>query len=310
MLDAIRRYGTLLVAALLAGLVGGTAAGWMQSPRAVAGPLLSVTESPITSLVVVVVAVGVLAALAIATARLVNSAVGLFVLGWGVAVMAMRSGTIVDAALLGDVSAIQIASETLLFAVLVAFASIAIWRVGGPLEDIHHPNDRFHGMISAVRAPQAWRGLCAALLAVPVVLLLARTTTTGQSLGAAAVAGLVVGVFGRMWAPRSQPVHLAALAIALLGIAQLLLGGAFPGGSGAGGSGMAGSGVGGVGDAAVVSGAIPRMLRVMPMEIAGGVVAGVAMGLGWARSFVTVGDDEVESSASAVAKPLRSARTS
>ena len=107
------------------------------------------------------------------------------------------------------------------------------------------------------------------------VWLLSTNDLKGQAIFAATVGGLFAGLLGRIAAPRIQPVLLFASPVIIGGLGQLQA-----------------SMAGGDGIAAFVTGTSPHLGMPMPMDFAAGSLMGVAMGLGWSRSFVEEhGDD-------------------
>jgi hypothetical protein len=204
-------------------------------------------------------------AVASAVGYLVNAVVGLFVLGAGLYVPAMRFGTIEDLAFAGG-SLPLLAAETLLWTALVAAGTLAVFRVAGELPDMAADPGREQGALARL----GLRGLVAGLLTLPVVWLLARSALPGQTLAAAVIAGIAVGMAGRALAPGAQP-RLLYVAPGVLGAAGYLVASAMVEGS--------------LADAWVAD-AIPALARPRPVDYAAGSLMGVSMGLGWARSFV------------------------
>ena len=95
-IDSVQRYVALFGGMIATSLLMSLAVGWMTSLRGVSGPAISVVIDPIPA--VLVIAACLLASLGVAVivGRIVNPAVATFVLGWGIAVLAMRSGTHLD----------------------------------------------------------------------------------------------------------------------------------------------------------------------------------------------------------------------
>lgn len=286
MRDVVRRYGGLVGTLAVAGVVGGAAAPWMIGVRGLPGPLLLTGGAAGGGAVLGVLATLILlTGVAIVTCRLVNTAVGLFVLGCGLGVLAMRSGGAIDLAF-GSVSPAAIGLETVLWGLLLAPVVAALFVLGGRLADVpdgaagHAAGDaagHAAGDAEGESAPlssgysrHALRGCLACVVAVPVVWVVLRNDLKGQALAAAVIGGLAAGTLGRIWAPRAQPVLLVTAALVALGIAQFMLA----------------RSVGGPLDAAFVRSTVPRLLLAAPIDLAAGVLAGVGMGLGWAKSFM------------------------
>lgn len=238
------------------------------SLRGVPGPTLLDAERPALAAAVAVVALVASAAVGIAVARVVNAVVGTFVVGCGLAMLAMRSGAVADFAL-GGSSPAAAAVESAVWAILVAAASWALYRFGGRLPDfpLTHEDE-----IDLPAGPAARRGWFGALAALPVAWMAAATDTKGQAIGAAILGGMAAGAVGRVLAPRTQPVYLAAATMAAFALAHVYL--AFSAGS----TDLA---------AAFVDGSLPRLFRIMPIDAAVGALVGTSMGFGAARGFAT-----------------------
>lgn len=274
--DVMRRYGGLFGGLIVAGLVGGFLSRWMIGDRGIPGPLLLLGDGGMRSAGLAIVALLILTVVAIVVARMINSAVGMFVLGCGLGVLAMRCGTVRDV-IFGGVSPTTMAIETLLWSVAIAIAGLALFKAGGWLADVQpRPVDR----ASLGRDEPAGRGMssappmvvacAAAALTIPVVWLLLRNDLKGQAIAASVAGGMIAGLLARLWAPHLQPWFVPAAAIAAMGVAQLVAAALFPRP---------------VLDSFIRSDA-PRLLAAMPIDIVAGVLAGTAMGFGWSRSFV------------------------
>lgn len=264
MRESLRRHGGLFGGLIVAALIGGVAAKWlpgMMGPRGVPGPLLMLGIGAFSVLLVV----AALTVVAIVVARLLNTAVGFFVLGAGLCVLGMQCGAAADIAF-GGRAATAGGVETIVWALLVAGASGAIFTWGGPLPDVESEGTLWNSSFS----PRALVGAVAAVAAVPALWIVLRNDLKGQAIAAAIVGGMAAGLFGRLWSPRTQPLLLFPATVLALGIAQLVVAQLLDGPL----------------DVAFVKGTASRLLFVPPIDLAGGAVVGVAMGLGWAKSFM------------------------
>ena len=203
--------------------------------------------------------------------RLVNAAVGLFVLGAGLWALRWRSGTAQDLAF-DSGSLAMVALETALWGGVVLSATMVVFRIAGPLQDVAaadgpQPADRWSRM--------GLRGVGAGILVLPVVWLVARSPLKGQTLMAVVLGGLVVGMVGRLLSPHAQP--------------RLLF--AAPCFFGALGHAVAAMTVSEPLPDAFVAQALPALSLPMPIDYAAGSLMGVAMGLGWAKGFLQQDDD-------------------
>ena len=266
MIDGLRRNGGLFGGIVVAALIGGFSASWMIGARGVPGPLLLLGGevgggAPLAALAILLL----LTLVAVVVARLCNAAVALFVLGCGLAVLAMRSGGAVDLAF-GGVAPARIGMETIAWAAAVGVSTLAIFRFGGMLPDVHAEGSPMGSAFSK----QALVACAAGVLAVPVALVVFRNDLKGQAIAAATIAGMVVGTAGRLWSPRTQPILLVSAAILALGVAQMVMARLLPGAM----------------DVSFVKNVVPRLLLAAPIDLAAGAAAGVGMGLGWAKSFM------------------------
>ncbi|HMN95958.1 MAG TPA: hypothetical protein PKC43_09745 [Phycisphaerales bacterium] len=265
--ELITRIGGLLGGLVIVTWLALTAAPLFDGDRGVPGPFLLL--GGVGEAVGALVLVGLLVAVSLLVCRAINTAVGLFVLGCGLGVFAMRSGTLLDVVFSGAAPA-SAALETILWSVPVGAASWALFRFGGPFADVH--SDR-PGLASALE-PRAIVACAAALAALPVAWVILRNPTKGQVLAAALLGGVVTGLLGRIWSPRTQPVLLAAAPVVAIGAAQFYL------------STRVGSPL-----RALAAGDLPRLLWMTPIDVASGSLVGVALGLGWARSFIKDGSE-------------------
>ncbi|MCE2880971.1 MAG: hypothetical protein LW636_01235 [Planctomycetaceae bacterium] len=265
--STVRRVTVLIVAIALAACAFALTVPLVTSVRGVGGPLVADAERPMLAALGVFVAFAVVTAIACVVGKLLNAVVGLFVLGTGVGLLAMRTGTSLDFAF-GGSSPKLAALELVAWTALVAAASHAVFRVAGPLSDIPPTHEDDIDSPTGAAARKSW---LAGLAGIAVAWVAAATATKGQAIGAAVLGGFAAGAVGRMLAPRTQPVYLAAAPVAALALAHAYIAFAMRGELAAG----------------VVDGSFPRLLRIMPIDAAAGSLAGVALGYGFARSFVS-----------------------
>lgn len=251
--------------ALAAWLLMAIVAPALLSARGVVGPLISLARSPLSGIVWLLLGVAASLLIGLAVARLTTTNRGLFTWGISLAALAMRFGNADDLAF-SNASLAAAAVETLLWAGVVLGGTLLIFRVAGPLPEIQKlPGDR--SLISTRALP----GLALAILVLPVVWLLARHDLKGQALGAVILGATASGLAGRLAAPHVQPVLLYAAPIIFGAIGHL---------------------------AAMMfltepiqntpaTGGLLRLAYPMPIDYAAGSLVGVAMGVAWARSFLT-----------------------
>lgn len=266
------RYAIVCLGMLLSGGACVLAIGFITSPRGAVGPTMLQAESPVAAMVAMVGCFAVATAIAMVVSRLISAGVGLFILGSGLGVVALRSATIEEIAF-GGGSLGLLAGETAIWAALILAATIAVFAVAGP--EPQEGESRF-GRLSGWRSRTALVHVASGLVVVPVVWLIARAPMQGQVLTAVLVGGMGVGLAARLLAPQAPPVLAYAAPCVFGAIAQLI------------GAVTTGNPL----DDALVSGSISAWCLPRPIDYAAGSLMGVAMGAGWARSFLHEDEDE------------------
>lgn len=256
---------TVLGAALVGAVLGGLWLALLDVDRRGVPPaaLVAAADRTQTAISMAVLVVGA-TALGCLVGKLVNAAVGLFVVGAAISVYAMRT-TPLEGLVFDGVALTSIGIETCVWSGLIAVCALAVYWCSGPLPDI--PREEPMSIWREIADSDALRALAPAVLSVPVVWVLARSGMKGQAIGAAVVAGIACGAASRVAAPRVQPILIFAAPVLALGIAQVAT---------AARSGTAAA-------AMIASGTMSPLMQVLPVDAAGGILMGVAMGLGWAR---------------------------
>lgn len=262
----IRRFVVLALSIAGGAVVFAATTPFATSLRGVVGPTIADAARPALAAAAVLAAFAVATALAAIVARLVNACVGLFVLGCGVGYLAMRSGAVAEFAF-GDSSIGAAAIELAVWALLAIGACHLIFKTGGALPDLPPTHEDDLDRPTGRAARSAWFAACFAPLAAWAV---AVNDTKGQAILAALMAGFVTGAAGRAFAPRTNPVYLAAAPIAVFAAVFGYFAFALKGDLAAG----------------FVDGSLPGLLRLMPADIVAGSFAGVSLGFGFMRSFV------------------------
>jgi len=266
MLRAIGR-NTVLVGAIAAGAtVSGMAGPLLMSPRGAFGPGVLQADSLVWALAGVVISLLVSTAAAIVVGRVCNTVVGLFALGGGIFGLAWRMETIRAVTFHGSLA--QVAVETFLWSLVVAGAAWIVFRFSGPLDDVA-PTES--GRVPhPIMSVEALRSVAAGLLALPVIWVCARSPDKGQMIGAVFCGGMVAGLAGRLLSPHVQPILIFAAPILFGAIAH--------------------AAAAATSDhplrEAYVQEAISPLNLPMPIDYACGSLLGVAVGVGWARSFL------------------------
>jgi len=268
-LQGVARYVTLFGGIIIAGIVMSLAAGPMQGVRGVPGPTLALANAPLVAGLILLGTLLVTLFVACMVGKAINAVVGLFILGTGFAVLTMQCGTIADVVFLGG-SQVSLAVETLAWAVVVFFCAVVVFRVSGPLPDVpvEDPAEAFAP--GTLLGADALKSALAGLLIIPVVWLLLINDLKGQSIAAVTIGSILAGMGGRLLSPRIQPILIFAAPLLAGALAHAI----------------AVTMMDGTAQEMLVANTLPRIGRPMPLDYVAGALMGVAIGLGWSRSFV------------------------
>lgn len=260
-----RRVIVLALAIALAAMVFAAIVPALDGGRGVIGPTIADSGRPVLALLAVLAAFAGCTAVAAYVARRLNSVVALFVLGCGVGMLAMRTGAVQDL-VFGESSLLLAAAECVWWMALIALACHVIFRAGGRLPDIPETHEDDIDSPFGRSARLSWLAGIAGIMAAWFA---AATLTKGQAIGAAVIGGFVSGALGRVLAPRTTPVYLAVAPMAVFALAYLFMSFSLRGDL----------------PTALVEGGFPRLLRIMPVDMAAGALAGTSLGFGFTRSF-------------------------
>jgi hypothetical protein len=263
--NAIGRYAVLAAGGIACALLVLPALPFLASDRGVPGPAVLDAVHPVKAGVALSLAAGACTAVACAVGRVINAAVGMFVLGIGLAVVAGRSGTVLDAAFDAD-SLRPMAVETLAWAVAAAALSAIVFRASGPLLDFP-ARDRKGPFLREVVNPDALRSLLAGLATAAVLWFCLASFTKGQAIGCAFAGGVIAAFIGRRILGDSQPILLMAAPVLAVGAAQLWTSFTFRAPL----------------DQALAARALPGWSMAMPIDVVAGTFLGVPFGLGWSK---------------------------
>lgn len=235
----------------------------LRSARGVPGPAVVDAVQPAWAAVRLLLACAGCTLVAAIAGRLLNAVVGLFAMGVGLGILAMRTGTIRDACFDGGSLGLR-GAETIAWGILAAIASAIVFRVSGPLPDTRR--DPAGGAESGMLGAESLRMAATGALALVGIWLLVSSPLKGQSLGAVALGGVLVGNVARKVAPGVDPVWIFATPILALGVAQAVLGSSLQDPAGA-----------------YIAGTLPNLLVPMPLDAVAATLVGVAFGFGLSR---------------------------
>jgi hypothetical protein len=285
MLRALIQNGVLIGGVAVGITATGKLAPGLEAPSGALGASILGAESVGAAAAAVVGSYLVAAVIGAIVGRLCNTAVGLFAAGASLFGVAWRSGTVADV----TVAPGTLAVETLLHAILASGVVLAVFRIAGAFKDVERkefgevPHPFFSG--------DALRSAAAGVLMVPAVWFLAQSTMKGQMIGVAFTGALAAGLAARLLAPHVQPILVFVAPIAFGAAAQvvgaILLRGTL--------------------EEAFHLHRVPTLLRAMPLDYACGALMGVAMGLGWAKSFLHHEDADAHGAADGPRRESRAA---
>ncbi|MCH2162318.1 MAG: hypothetical protein MK085_10650 [Phycisphaerales bacterium] len=268
-LQGVARYVVVTIGMIATAVIMSLAVGAMQSRSGVPGPTIADAASPATAAVVLLATLLAAFVISAIVGRLVNAVVGLFVLGWGLAVLSMQCGTIANVVFDGG-GLLPMALETAIWGVIVLLMTVGIFRISGPLPDLPLDDPADACRLGTIFSPEALRSCIAGLVILPAVWFLLVNDLKGQAIGTITVGGILAGMGARLLSPLAQPILIfaAPVFVGAIGIAFTM--------------GMQSGSL----DEMFVLNTLPRIGRPMPLDYAAGSLVGVAIGLGWARGMV------------------------
>ncbi len=255
---------------LLAGMACVRAAPALQSVRGEYGPTIFAAESPLIAAIAVGGGLMISTGIAVIVAKLVNAAVGLFVLGAGAFALTGRLSGLREAAFSGlpSTSLTAMAIEALLLALLTLGLVLIVFKCTGGFRDVEPQVDgtRPHWLWSDA----AIKSAAAGLVVLPTVWIIAQSSMKGQAVAAAFLGAMIAGMIGRLVAPHVQPIlgYVSSIVAGSIGyvIASVMSSSAM--------------------DQAYIAGTASAFAKVMPLDYVAGSLMGASFGLGWARSFL------------------------
>lgn len=262
MRSAVARWSIFVLAAVVAAIAGVGLSHFVTDARGVGAGVPSVAGS-MQPVIVMLIVVALSTVLGTVVARASNAAVGLFIVGWGIACLGMQTTGVMD--MVFDGAPFPRAFWYAVgMAVVAQAAAFTVFRFAGPLPDM--PLRDESGKSDACAPATVARMAVASVVAVPVVWLTVRSDLRGQAIGGAAIAGVAVAFAMRFVGQGRQPVLVYGLPILFVAFAQIACG------------------VPANAEAAFAAGTLSPFARVMPLDLVGGLFMGVSVGLGLSRS--------------------------
>jgi len=252
------RSAIIVLAIGFVGFFGAWQASNLVSLRGVLGPTIFQSITPVSSVLAVFFTVLVASLIGGFVARLTSTITGMFILGFSLFAMAMKLEGMQELVMSnGNFNALIL--EAAFLSAIVLLGTFIVFAIGGPLRcskpDIPITN-------------RVGKAILISFAILPVTLLIANTAEKGQVIGASAVGGLAIALLSRKFLHSMQPILLFALPIACGGVGYfigMLLSDTTP--------------------SAFAQEKMSSLLFPMPMEYAGGIILGLAIGLGWTASY-------------------------
>lgn len=270
MSKALTRNVALFGGMIAAGFMCARAFPPLMSIRGDHGPTVMTSQRPVVAGLVLLACLLGATLLACVVGRLVNAAVGLFVLGAGVFALDDRLAGVRELVFANpDRSAIYcMATEAIVLGLTALVMVKLVFMVTGGFHDVEPQADgtKPHWLTNE----SAIKSAAAAILVLPAIWLIAQTPLKGQAIAAVFIGATLAGLIGRLVAPHVQPV--------LVFVAPMLFG--------AVGYVAAGMMSKPPLDQAYISGTLSVFASVMPLDYLAGSLMGVSFGLGWAKSFL------------------------
>lgn len=242
------------------GFIGAWQADSMSALRGTFGPTILQTISPVSSIVALVITVGVAALVGGVIARITTIPTGMFVLGFALFSMALKLHG-AEEFIMAEGNYNLLALEALFLSVVILLGTLVVFAIGGERTT---PKSVFD---SSTDIGDIGRSILISFVMLPVIWFIAISPEKGQVIGAAGLGGILIGVLAKQFLQSSQPLLLFALPIAFGGIGYIV-----------------GITIGESSPIAFAQSEISPLLYPMPVEYAAGLLLGLSIGLGWSAS--------------------------
>ena len=284
-LQATRDWVVFILASVLCGLSMLVIEPWLLSAKGGFGPTILQAAHPMGAVVAMVIALVACAVIGASAGRILRSPnKGLVVIGIGIGWLAWRLQGVEFIAYSGKLQ--PVALETLIWSLVVLGITVFVYLIAGPLryvqsrERLKTDDASAEGEINWdhwASSPAAAKLMAAGLCAIPVAGFFAASPMRGQAVAAATIAGVVVGLVGRLVAPHAQPVLLTmamvlAGALTQWGVSFMVPEDQLP--------------------TIFAQGQLPHLLYPMPIDWAAGALMGVPWGLYAGNAFLHHEEDD------------------
>ena len=267
-MSALPRQILFTASLLVAALICVAVAPFMRQASGSLGPIAMTADSPVLAVTTIILALACATALGILVGRAYNASMGLFVVGFGLAVLSLNLAPLQEIAFHGKLGPVVISLAV--WTGLVLLVSVIVFRCSGPIPEIKPLAGE--PLPDPFKSNQALQSCACGLIVLPIVWLVAKIPVDGQTLAAVTIGATLAGLVGRLVAPSVQPVLLFAAPCA----AGFL--GALWGWLEAGPTSQ-------LSNAFVMQDLLPLSYP-MPLDYVAGSLMGVSIGIGWSKSFL------------------------
>ena len=258
------RTALLIVALAFSALIGAIGAQWMGGPRGGLGPSILEAIDPVSASMAVIGIIAIATIFGIFIGKVSSAASGMFVVGFALFALSMRTQGVSEFIFYGGNTTILM-EEAFGLSLILLCSSILIFRFVGPLKDVPLNKNECGS------APFSLRSIAMTLLIslamLPIIWLVAVTSSKGQVIGSAVVGGIVVACLARKWTPHLQPIVLFAAPTAVAAVGYAIAASM------------------GISDIAFTQNTISPLIFLMPLEYAAGSLMGIPIGLSWGTSL-------------------------
>ena len=251
------RTAIVVLATGIVGFLGAWQADALISTRGALGPTILQTVSPISSVIAILITVGIASAIGGIIARLTTIPTGMFILGFSLFGMAMKLHG-AEEFIMSQGNYNLLILEATFLSVIVLLGTLVVFAIGG--DSRQNGTSPFDKMIFS----DIGKSILISLVILPVIWIIATSPSKGQVLGASALGGILIGVLARQFLHTAQPILLFAIPIAIGGLGYFI-----------------GMTIGETDIAAFTQQEFSALLYPMPIEYAAGLLIGLAIGLGW-----------------------------
>jgi len=251
------RTALVVLATGIVGLLGAWQAETLVSSRGTLGPTILQTISPVSSVIAILITVAIASVIGGLIARLTTIPTGMFIFGFALFSMALKLHG-AEEFIMSQGNYNLLILEATFISVVVLLGTLVVFAIGG--DSKLGENSPFDTVVFG----EIGKTILLSLVVLPVIWIIATSPSKGQVIGASALGGVLIGVLARQFLHTALPILLFALPIAIGGVGYVI-----------------GITIGETDIATFTQQEFSTLLYPMPIEYAGGLLVGLAIGLGW-----------------------------